>query len=149
MSNPNGHVTHGKRFTGAYDSWANMKTRVLNENCKDHHYYKKIFGQIEPRWLSFEEFYKDMGDRPKGYTLDRIDNAKGYYLFNCRWATRKEQANNKKWGGRCHLSINDIKLIRFCFTKMTTRNLGNVFGVSSSTISNVKRGISWKEVAHV
>ena len=62
MSNPNGRVVHGKRYTATYSSWSCMKTRVLNENCKDHKYYEKIFGCIEPRWLEFNSFYKDMGD---------------------------------------------------------------------------------------
>jgi hypothetical protein len=146
MGNPNGHVVHGMWGTGAYKSWCNMRTRVLNEHCKDHHYYKKIFGFIEPRWEAFEEFYKDMGDRPDGLTLDRIDNSKGYFPWNCRWATRKQQANNKKWGGKCKLTQAEVLSI-YCNTAgMTTREVGKLYGVSSSVISSIKRGLSWKGV---
>jgi hypothetical protein len=48
------------------------------------------------RWRSFECFLSDMGERPSGLTLDRLDNARGYEPGNCRWATRKEQIRNRR-----------------------------------------------------
>jgi len=149
MGNPNGHVTHGMRHTGVYQSWASMKTRVLNKNCKDHRHYAKIFGCIEPRWLLFEEFFKDMGERPLGMTLERINNNKGYSPDNCKWATRKEQANNKKQnnGSKTKLKVEDIRMILDDTDSLA--KIGKKYNVGQTAIFNIKHGISWKEVAYV
>lgn len=149
MGNTNGHVVHGMRHTKSYESWASMKTRVLNPNCKDHKTYAKIFGCIDPRWLKFEEFYKDMGDCPEGLTLDRIENDKGYYPDNCRWATRKQQANNKRWGGKTKLTPAQVIAIREDMSGLSSRKLAEQYGVTGGTICSIKNGKAWKEVANV
>lgn len=73
-----------------------MKQRCLNKNREG---YKKWGGRgitVCKRWMKFENFYKDMGERPEGMTIDRIDNSKGYHKSNCKWATPKEQSNNTR-----------------------------------------------------
>lgn len=88
--------THGMRYTGAYASWSSAKDRATNKKSKDFHRYGGIGIGICERWLSFENFYNDMGERPEGYSLDRIDPNKGYEPGNCRWATPKQQAMNRR-----------------------------------------------------
>jgi hypothetical protein len=78
-------------------SWHSMMTRCRNKNAKD---YKKYGGRgiiICERWLDFNNFLIDMGQRPKGHTLDRINNEGNYEPMNCRWATpRTQQLNSRR-----------------------------------------------------
>lgn len=78
-----------------YSSWVHMRKR-----CNDigHKNYKNYGGRgivVCDRWDVFENFYEDMGPRPPGATLDRIDNEIGYEVTNCRWADRRTQDRNK------------------------------------------------------
>jgi hypothetical protein len=88
------HSTHRMQDTGAYSSWESMKQRCLNVNHKHYDRYKDV--PICDKWLKFEGFYEDMGDRPEYCTLDRTDNSGGYCKENCRWSTASYQAKNQK-----------------------------------------------------
>jgi hypothetical protein len=83
--------------TKEYRAWSSMKTRCYNHNAKKNITYKTKNIQVCDRWLkSFENFIDDMGKAPsKNHSLDRIDNSKGYFPDNCRWATQKTQVNNR------------------------------------------------------
>lgn len=71
-----------------------MRTRCLNPRSDHYAAYGGRGITVAERWNSFENFLADMGERPEGTTLDRIDGNKGYELGNCRWATAKQQCNN-------------------------------------------------------
>ncbi len=87
--------THGMHGTPTHTSWRTMRERCTKEYHKSFDRYKDK--KVDPEWLeSFEAFYRDMGERPEGTTLDRIDNKLGYYKENCRWATASQQQQNKQ-----------------------------------------------------
>lgn len=80
----------------AYNSWRSMRNRVLFNSCSRHDIYKDKGIKICDRWVnSFDNFVLDMGDRPEGTTLDRINPDGDYEPSNCRWATMRVQQNNK------------------------------------------------------
>ncbi len=75
--------------------WCSIKQRCNNPNVKNYHRYGGRGIKICPQWESnFEKFVSDMGIRPKGYSIDRIDNNKGYFKENCRWVAKEKNCNN-------------------------------------------------------
>jgi hypothetical protein len=91
-------TTHNKSKYNEYRIWSGMKTRCYNSKRKDYVNYGGRGITVCDRWInSFENFYKDMGDRPLGTTIDRYPNNDGNYEpSNCKWSTPKEQINNRR-----------------------------------------------------
>ena len=92
-----GHASQSRGVSREWNSWCAMKKRCTNPN---HEAFERYAGRaigICERWLnSFENFFADMGTRPPGKTLERIDNDKGYEPGNCEWATPKKQMANTR-----------------------------------------------------
>jgi hypothetical protein len=80
----------------AYASWYGMLARCRNPNNVAYEVYGGRAITVAPEWESFEQFFLDMGVRPEGTTLDRIENSLGYFKNNCRWTTPIQQANNRR-----------------------------------------------------
>ena len=87
--------THGMTGTPTYKSWLKMRERCYSDSYTEKEYYQDLGITVCDRWLeSFENFFEDMGERPEGTTLDRIDSNKGYSKDNCRWASGSIQSFN-------------------------------------------------------
>lgn len=128
-------IVYGKKYNVAKDipgyySWQNMKKRcwgMTSTETDNINYVRKGLG-YSSNWISYFGFLKDMGVKPEKATLERIDNSLGYTKANCKWATPKEQANNKD---------NTIK-IRCC---------GNIYTISDIvSVCKLSRTFVFKHV---
>jgi hypothetical protein len=96
---------HGMTNTPTWNTWSAMVYRCTNVENRQ---YETYGGMLCKEWKIFENFYSDMGERPTGTTLDRIDVLKGYFKDNCRWATAKTQQRNKT--NTRYVSVNGKKM---------------------------------------
>ena len=90
-------VKHNAIGTREYITWTNIKARCTNPNNSAYHNYGGRGITVCDKWLkSFENFYEDMGNCPKGFSIERINNDEGYNKSNCIWASSKTQSMNRR-----------------------------------------------------
>ena len=98
MSNPKGgyQIVHGMSDTRTYYVWKLMRQRCSKPTDKDFHNYGARGITVCDRWQDFRNFLADMGEKPEGYSIERVDNNKGYSPDNCKWIPMSQQARNRR-----------------------------------------------------
>lgn len=135
-------TTHGMSMTAEHRVWSAMRKRCAETaGSRDRAAYYARGIRVCPAWRDFEQFYRDMGPRPPGTSIDRIDNDGNYEPGNCRWATTKEQGRNKRSTKLSQGSVSEIK--RLSSLGLSQSAIGEMFGVGQSHISRVLSGEIW------
>lgn len=102
-------IKHGYSDTPTYHSWKAMKQRCLNPSNPEHRNYGARGITVCGRWMKFENFLADMGPKPDGKTLDRVNNDLGYSQRNCKWNTPVEQ--NRHMRKNVWITVGNERLI--------------------------------------
>ena len=131
--------THALSKTPIYKIWSSMKQRCLNPANPRWSSYGGVGIKIDPRWLVFENFLKDMGQKPEGKTLDRFPDPFGNYTkSNCRWATPLQQQNNMR----------NNRILEYNGRRQTLAQWARELNINISTLAKrVSRGWSIEEAA--
>lgn len=133
------HGATAGKLTPEYQSWRAMRERCLNPN---HASYKRYGGRgitVCERWLhSFPNFLEDMGTRPLGYSLDRINNNGPYSPENCRWADTRTQVRNSS-----NFKLSDTQvaaILNLLAIGGSQHDIAEIAGVARSHIANIAIG---------
>jgi hypothetical protein len=140
-------IKHGharRKPSPTYRSYISMLTRCHNPRATSYQHYGAKGILVCKRWRkSFENFLKDMGERPLGKTIHRIKGKLGYSKRNCRWASASEQQQSTSG---TKLSPLKVRTIRQAAPYFTYQELATEYGVSTGLIGRVVTGKSWASV---
>lgn len=147
-----GHTRHGhssreingQKESPTYRSWLAMRSRCQREGRENASRYRNKGISVCDRWESFDAFLADMGERPKGTTLDRYPDLEGDYRpENCRWATPREQARNTRRNKLTIETATQVALLRL--QGRTCASIAEEFGISESLPREIARGRCWPD----
>lgn len=105
---------HGRSASPTWKTWRSMLSRAHFGSSKDRSNYLDRGIDVCERWLKFENFLEDMGERPDGLSLDRVNNERGYSKENCRWATHHQQARNRRTSRLITVKGETMTLAEWC-----------------------------------
>lgn len=129
--------THGMSSTNTYYIWQTMKSRCTNSNSKQWSDYGGRGIKVCSEWLvSFEAFFRVMGECPKGFCIERINNDGDYEPNNCKWASRSDNNRNKR---------NTIK-IKIQGEELCLKDAAIKFGLNYSTAKARVKRMGWKPI---
>jgi len=133
---------HGLGGAPTYRSWYTMIQRCTNPKDVGWETYGGRGIKVCERWLVIENFVSDMGIRPNGMTLDRVDVQGDYCKENCRWASMAEQNQNRRNNSFTVEILDAVK--EDIKNGLSQRKISKKYGVSQSNISRANRGLIWK-----
>lgn len=145
LATTHGHVRRYKPST-EYRAWRSMRSRCASPGNASFRLYGGRGITVCERWMSFENFFADMGKKPsRRHSLDRIDSDGNYAPENCRWATSAAQQQNRRDSRLCAASVFIMR--HLARRSVRVGDLAHAFGVSHRTASAIVLRRSWKEVA--
>lgn len=138
-----GHASHSLGATPTYHSWLSMRSRCkyVERDISRKHVGRGI--TVCERWEDFENFLADMGERPEGTSLDRIDNDGNYEPGNCRWATPREQSRNTRRNKLTFDTAVEVAIARL--RGEPARQIAERYGISESLPREIVKGRTWPD----
>ena len=137
-----GHARGGSQ-SRTYRSWKALWTRATNRKLKSAHRYVKRGITVDPRWKSFETFLADMGERPLGTSIHRINDNLGYSAENCRWETPSGQNRN-----RCTTKLTfdaAVEIALRVFRGEQRKVIAHDYAISLTTVYGIATGRTWQD----
>lgn len=140
-----GHARHDGTSKGSptYQSWQAMRVRCRLSGRDNSDRYKDRGIKVCQRWENFEQFLVDMGERPEGASLDRIDPNGNYEPTNCRWASAKEQARNRRNSRLTLEAAVEVAVARL--QGESCRSIAERFRISESLPREIVKGRCWPD----
>ncbi len=138
----NARQYHNLGGTPTYATWYGMIDRCINPSNISYKYYGGRGISVCEEWLNIAKFVEDMGIRPDGMTLDRIDRNGNYCLSNCKWSDVLEQQRNKS-NVRLNKNLAD-QMRKMHIDGVKQKKIADIFGVDCGRVSMIISGKMWR-----